>query len=152
MKLSVTASAHREIDKAAAFYARQQRSLGAAFIVEVDRMLAVLRHNPWLGQRLDETYRRVHLQKFPYTLIYKSNDRNDSICVSAVCHQHRRPDYWRNRVEESIAIYEMARVLSPAPPNHLQKIIPIPRQLRLADAANLQQRLRIRRPVAHHLA
>ena len=49
MKLSVTASAHRDIDRAAAFYARQQTGLGTQFIMEVDRMLAVLRHNPWLG-------------------------------------------------------------------------------------------------------
>lgn len=110
MKLSVTASAHRDIDRAAAFYARQQTGLGTQFIMEVDRMLAVLRHNPWLGQRLDKTWRRVHLQKFPYTLIYKSNDRNDSICISVVCHQHRRPDYWHNRVEEPIATYEVTRI------------------------------------------
>jgi len=110
MKLSVSASARRDIDKAAVFYARQRPSLGAQFIMEVDRMLAVLKHNPWLGQRLDETYRRIHLQKFPYTLIYKSNDRNDSISISAAYHQHRRPDAWRDRVEEPIATYEVNRI------------------------------------------
>jgi hypothetical protein len=101
MKLSVTASARRDIDRAAVFYARQQLGLGAEFIMEVNRMLAVLRLNPWLGQRLDDTWRRVHLHQFPYTLICKSNDRNDSVCISVVCHQHRRPDYWHDRVEES---------------------------------------------------
>jgi plasmid stabilization system protein ParE len=105
MKLSVTASAHRDIDRAAAFYARQQPQLGAEFIMEVDRVLIVLRLYPWLGQPLDDTWRRIHLHQFPYTLIYKSNDRNDSICISVVCHQHRRPDYWRNRVEEPIPDY-----------------------------------------------
>ncbi|MAF84250.1 MAG: hypothetical protein CL797_09125 [Chromatiales bacterium] len=109
MKLSVSASAYRDIDRAAAFFDRKQPGLGAQFIIEVDRMLAVLRLNPWLGQRLDDTWRRVHLHQFPYTLIYKFNDRNDSICISVVYHQHRRPEFWRNRVEEAIPDYVIPR-------------------------------------------
>jgi hypothetical protein len=102
MKLSVTASAYRDIDRAAGYLDRRQPGLGAQFIMEVDRMLAILRLNPWLGQRLDDTWRRVHLLQFPYTLIYKCND---SISINVVCHQHRRPDYWRGRVEEPVPDY-----------------------------------------------
>ncbi len=71
MKLSITAPAQRDIDRAAAFYALERPGLGAEFIEEVARVLAVLRSNPWLGQRLDDTYRRALMRTFPYSLMYR---------------------------------------------------------------------------------
>jgi plasmid stabilization system protein ParE len=110
VKLSLTRPAQRDIDRAVAFYARERPGLSAEFIEEVERVLAVLSTNPWLGQRLDDTYRRVLLRKFPYSLMYRlqaENNKNEKklIRISAVCHQRRRPGFWHDRVEESGALY-----------------------------------------------
>jgi mRNA-degrading endonuclease RelE of RelBE toxin-antitoxin system len=39
----------------------------------------------------------VRLSRFPYGLIYTID--NGDILVLAVAHLHRRPDYWRDRLE-----------------------------------------------------
>ena len=105
MKLSITAPAQRDIDRAAASYALERPGLGAEFVEEVARVLAVLRRNPWLGQRLDDTYRRVLMRTFPYFLMYRLDDEKKLIRVSVVGHQRRRPGFWRDRVEEAGAVY-----------------------------------------------
>jgi len=105
VKVSLTAGARRDIDSATAFYASERIALGAEFLNEIDRMLAVLREHPWLGQPLDEMYRRIRLRKFPYSLIYRIDHDQKLIRISAVGHQSRRPWFWRDRVEESGAVY-----------------------------------------------
>ena len=39
--------------------------------------------------------RRCRLRRFPYSVVY-TQDGND-LLVLAIAHQHRKPDYWRNR-------------------------------------------------------
>ncbi|CAN5490471.1 hypothetical protein BH10PSE6_BH10PSE6_28480 [soil metagenome] len=41
--------------------------------------------------------RRCRLSRFPYGLIY-TIDKYD-VLVLAVAHLHRRPDYWRDRLQ-----------------------------------------------------
>jgi toxin ParE2 len=51
---------------------------------------------PEAWQPLGEGLRRCRLSRFPYALIYAVN--NSDILVVAVAHLHRRPDYWRDRL------------------------------------------------------
>jgi len=72
-----------------------QRSRGAGVSLEVSRAIerileAPLRYS--LGRRGE---RRFVLDRFPYTLLYRV--REDHIFITAVAHQSRRPDYWRDR-------------------------------------------------------
>ena len=46
---------------------------------------------------LGEEVRRCRLARFPYGLIY-TIDKGD-ILVLVVAHLHRRPDYWRDRLQ-----------------------------------------------------
>ena len=105
MKLEITARAERGIDRAAADYFRKKPILGADFLAEVDYSLALLKQNPRMGHRVDDTYRRIHLRRFPYSLLYKLDRAAGLIQISVVAHQRRRPDYWRNHVEEAAAVY-----------------------------------------------
>ena len=43
-----------------------------------------------------EEYRRVHLKKFPYKIIYAFEAR--TVYVIAIAHDKRHPDYWKDRV------------------------------------------------------
>jgi toxin ParE1/3/4 len=110
VKLSLTASAQSDIDDAAGFYARKRPMLGAEFIAEVDRVLAVLQAHPQLGYRMDDSYRRIPLRRFSYSLLYKLDYEKQLIRVSVVAHQHRRPGFWRGRVEEAAPLYIATRL------------------------------------------
>jgi len=46
---------------------------------------------------LGEGVRRCRLSRFPYGLIYAID--NGNILVPEVAHLHRRPDYWRDRLQ-----------------------------------------------------
>lgn len=40
-------------------------------------------------------YRRVLMQRFPFSVYYEV--ANDHIRIMVVAHQHRMPGYWKNR-------------------------------------------------------
>jgi len=48
------------------------------------------------------------LKDFPYAVIYEIDQATDTVHVTAVCHQQRSPGYWRDRVQEEPAIYQLA--------------------------------------------
>ena len=105
MKLEIAARAQSGIDRAAADYFRDRPILGADFLAEVDYSLALLKRNPRLGHRVDATYRRIHLRRFPYSLLYRFDLEAQRIRISVVGQQKRRPDFWRDRVEEIAPVY-----------------------------------------------
>jgi plasmid stabilization system protein ParE len=90
-------TAEIELDEAIRWYEAQAPGLGDAFLLEVlaatDRM--VLYPEAW--HPLDEGVRRCRLARFPYGLIYAIEDGD--ILVLAVAHLHRKPDYWRDRLQ-----------------------------------------------------
>ena len=46
-----------------------------------------------------EDIRRAALKRFPYKLLYSVE--TDHLYVIAVAHQHRKPGYWHDRIENS---------------------------------------------------
>ena len=85
MRIAFTASAVREAEEAANWYWERSG----------DRVRNVLRHQPGLGTPGVRGTRKLSLDRFPYTLVYRID--GDIVRVLAFMHQSRRPDYWRHR-------------------------------------------------------
>ncbi|WP_414717439.1 type II toxin-antitoxin system RelE/ParE family toxin [Steroidobacter sp.] len=79
-------------------YEARAPGLGEDFILEVERVTAVLTELPPLGEKLDGVHRRIPLRRFPYGLIFRFDA--DIIRVVAVAHRRRRPRYWAPRVHD----------------------------------------------------
>lgn len=47
--------------------------------------------------RTDRVVRRMPVRRFPYRVVWVITD--DEIYVVAIAHTHRRPGYWRHRLE-----------------------------------------------------
>ena len=75
---------------------RQLPGLGAEFYHELGTILDLLSLNPRMGVSYFGPYRRVLMQRFPFSVYYEV--ANDRIRVVAVAHQRRMPGYWRGRV------------------------------------------------------
>lgn len=88
--------AEQEFIEAAAYYEQNIASLGERFGSEVRRAIDRLLKYPELGFPIDADLRRFMLTRFPYFLIYSSTA--DLLRIVAVAHAHRRPGYWRSRV------------------------------------------------------
>ena len=98
MKVEFFPAAEQELTDATEHYEGQLQGLGNDFLLEVERLCAVLIELPSLGEKLDPIHRRLPLQRFPYALIFRRDA--DIIRVVAVAHRRRKPGYWSPRVQE----------------------------------------------------
>jgi plasmid stabilization system protein ParE len=89
--------AEDELDQAVHWYAAQAPGLGNAFFIEVLSAADRVSRFPEAWHPLGGGIRRCRLARFPYGLIYTID--NGDILVLAVAHLHRRPDYWRDRLQ-----------------------------------------------------
>ncbi|MGI0024433.1 MAG: type II toxin-antitoxin system RelE/ParE family toxin [Nitrososphaera sp.] len=97
MKAEFHPEAEEEFIEASLFYDLELLGLGEGFISEVQRVTKLLVEKPEIGARIDEIFRRILLNRFPYSLIYSLEP--ERIWIVAVAHQRRRPGYWRSRIE-----------------------------------------------------
>jgi plasmid stabilization system protein ParE len=86
-----------ELDQAIHWYRAQAPGLDDAFFLEVLSAAERIAHFPEAWHPLGGGIHRYRLSRFPYGLIYTVD--NGDILVLAVAHLHRRPDYWRDRLE-----------------------------------------------------
>jgi toxin ParE1/3/4 len=88
--------ADQELAEAREWYAERSEVAAHAFALEIDRAIHRITDAPlrypqgWRGER------RYVLERFPYTLLYRT--REDHVFITAVAHQSRRPGYWRHRL------------------------------------------------------
>jgi plasmid stabilization system protein ParE len=96
MRIAFHAAAAREAEEVADYYDRQLPGLGAEFYRELGTILDLLSLNPCMGASYFGPYRRVLMQRFPFSVYSELADGR--IRIVAVAHQHRMPGYWRDRV------------------------------------------------------
>lgn len=85
-----------EIREAAAFYESRATGLGADFLDEVDAAVDRILSFPEAWGSLGGRYRRCHLRRFPYSVIYEILP--DEIVVVSVFHHSRKPRSWRENL------------------------------------------------------
>ena len=73
----------------------QRPALGAALKLEVQAVIERISDLPYSGSPAEDTLRRTHLPRFPFSIVYRLTD--GEIEIVAVVHQRRRPGYWRER-------------------------------------------------------
>jgi toxin ParE1/3/4 len=99
MTVSIHPEAERDLADRLDYYERQNPGLGYEFVREVRNSIEFLQIHPEMGQRIDAQLRRILLRRFPYSIIYARD--NETIRVLSVAHHHRRPGYWRDRMERN---------------------------------------------------
>lgn len=87
--------ADAELEDAALFYESRLRGLGKSFSAEVERTIRLIREFPDAGSPIGPKRKRVLVDRFPYSIVYRRDP--DSVVILAVAHQRRRPGYWRHR-------------------------------------------------------
>jgi hypothetical protein len=78
------------------YYERQEPGLGIRFKLEVDQFLAKIQSDPMQPRLRCECYRRVNLSVFRHYIAYVI--RGDFVFVVAICHAHRKPEFWIQRI------------------------------------------------------
>lgn len=96
MNIRLLEPAHTELDEAMTWYADQAPGLGDAFLLETLKTLRLIEQFPQAWHPLTPQIRRCRLHRFPYSVIYTQDGAD--ILALAVAHQHRKPGYWRKRL------------------------------------------------------
>ena len=67
------------------------------FLDELDRVIERLESHPQQYPVSELGTRRIVLRRFPYIVVFR--EATDGAEIIAVAHGHRRPGYWRDRLE-----------------------------------------------------
>lgn len=98
MRIRFSEIAHKELIDAGDWYEQQQAGLGLRFRSAVEEAALQIARTPLLFPVELKDVRRYVMNRFPYTLRYVL--RGEEVWVMAVSHQHRRPDYWVERIQQ----------------------------------------------------
>jgi plasmid stabilization system protein ParE len=93
-------AARVELEDAVEWYEAQVEGLGDHLMKEIVAATALIEQFPDAWHPLSGRSRSHRLNRFPYSLIYTCPTAGD-VHILAFAHQHRRPLYWRDRLEES---------------------------------------------------
>ncbi|TAJ93966.1 MAG: type II toxin-antitoxin system RelE/ParE family toxin [Gammaproteobacteria bacterium] len=89
--------AAEELSEAALYYGTEaSKEISLSFLLEFERVRELLIWNQELGSEIEQGMRIFHLQKFPYGVVYCTDDAGPQIY--AISHHRRRPGYWKSRV------------------------------------------------------
>ncbi len=86
-----------ELQEAAAYYDSQIAGLGADFIFEAESAILRILRFPGAWGRISNDFRHCNLRRFPYTIIYTTDDAGGILLVS-LFHQSREPLSWRRNL------------------------------------------------------
>ncbi|MGA9453777.1 MAG: type II toxin-antitoxin system RelE/ParE family toxin [Verrucomicrobiia bacterium] len=97
MKFRLLPPAAGELRSAARYYEKQIPGLGHDFLAEIRATLQRIIQWPEAWQLLDVAIRRCRTHRFPYGVIYTTE--NGEVVIIAVMHLHRYPDSWRKTLQ-----------------------------------------------------
>ncbi|MCP5050097.1 MAG: type II toxin-antitoxin system RelE/ParE family toxin [bacterium] len=91
--------AKKELKRAVKYYNKCGGGLGYIFLDEIQDTIQRIIQFPNSWSKLSEYTRRCLTRRFPYGIIYQIVD-HENILIIAVMHMSRKPDYWKNRLED----------------------------------------------------
>jgi toxin ParE2 len=97
MKAIFHREAHEEMIQSALFYEGKSEALGLDFLTAVEETTRRIEQLPEAGLIDRDNIRKRLVSGFPFTILYEI--QTDRIFIAAVMHQHRRPYYWKTRME-----------------------------------------------------
>jgi mRNA-degrading endonuclease RelE of RelBE toxin-antitoxin system len=99
-RVEIRPEVRADIDEATEWYERQRSGLGIEFVREVTLVLPELAVNPFLNSRRHRTkhIRWRYPERFPYRIIYRVDEAEQTVVVVAVSHAAMHESRWRERL------------------------------------------------------
>lgn len=96
-RLEIHPFAELELKETIDWYNLQRENLGNAFLLEVEKMLALIQQNPELFAQIRKDVRKARLKRFPFIIGYSIN--RDTIEIYSFFHKSRNPLIWQGRTK-----------------------------------------------------
>jgi len=89
--------AERELNRQIDYYEEIYPGLGVEFFEEVVSTVSRVIENPLVWQQIKSGHRRCLTNRFPFSVIYSTEENNNSIRIVSVKSQYQKPGYWEGR-------------------------------------------------------
>jgi plasmid stabilization system protein ParE len=90
--VSIFSTATADIQDSYDWYEEQSVGLGDRFVNEVDTYIGLISENPFqFAVQFSEKYRFALLKHFPFRIVYRIDEKQNRVYVSAVFHTSRNP-------------------------------------------------------------
>ncbi len=99
-KIVVSEAALYEFEDAVNYYNSQKENLGNEFAALVNRSFEQISENPCGFQLMYDGIRHFVIGRFPYSIFYKIDDKENTIIIIAIFNAHRNPKIWQNRTKK----------------------------------------------------
>ncbi len=90
--------AAEEFHDAAHWYEDRSLFAGDRFMMAVRSGIDAFLADPLRHQPVGGGVRVFRLKKYPFRLYYRFEEEIQFVCIYAVMHEKRRPEYWRGRL------------------------------------------------------
>ncbi len=97
MILEFLEESEQELVEAVLWYESKEAGLGIRFRDEIAHVLDRIVEDPLLWRERSGGYRRVNCPVFPYYIPFFI--RGNKIIIAAIAHGHRKPGYWKSRIQ-----------------------------------------------------
>jgi plasmid stabilization system protein ParE len=81
----------REYEAAALWYKEQSIQAAENFEIAVNKKINILRINPLRYRKTYKEFREIHLDKYPFNLIYLVDEIKITVVISSIYHHKRNP-------------------------------------------------------------
>lgn len=96
MRLQFFAEALQDVEESRSWYRQRSQSAEAAYLRQLDHAIAQITDSPHRWPEHVQGTRRYVFPRFPYSIVYFVE--GDVVNVVSVCHDSRKPAYWRVRL------------------------------------------------------
>ena len=97
LELEYLDKALEDAESAARWYAERSEAASLGFAAEIDAAVSAIERLPHAWPAYDHGTHRYLLRRYPFSVIYRIEACR--ILVVAVAHGHRRPGYWKPRLQ-----------------------------------------------------
>ena len=97
MEIRLLKAAQLELDESFIYYEEQLEGLGHEFVSEIETAVKQIKAHSDAWTQFSERTRRYLVKRFPFSVIYQI--RKNEILIVAIAHLHRKPMYWKQRIE-----------------------------------------------------
>ena len=94
-KVEFHPEAEQELEAARTWYRDRSKLAARAFATDIAHAVRTIVESPLAWPEIRPGERRFVLSRFPYSILYRVGP--DTVFITAVAHQKRRPGYWRLR-------------------------------------------------------
>lgn len=96
-KVTLLPKAVIDLEKSIEWYDNINSSLAKQFVIEIESTIKFISKNPLLFQFVDGIYKSVNTPKFPFKIIYRTDE--DKIVIIAIFHHKRDPKITDSRTK-----------------------------------------------------